>query len=315
MKERRNFAERTKVKNSDEVNKKYFLVYEGEETEVIYFDAVNDLKQEIGINPIIELRPLIRSYSESGWSNPKKILDRVIQNIEESKTDIITYETLINRVIDYLREEKIITTSKTQTKSVWSILQWHYEKEMHKLLTDIVENFEEACQDVCKYLEKQMNFTNILIDISKIIKNQKITYEEGFDKICLIVDRDKNSFVVTPENNQFQYVIDTCKQKKFGFYLTNPCFEFWLLLHFEEVFDLDKDKLLENRKVTSKRRYAENELRRIFAKYKKSSYDAHILVKSVDKAIENEKKFCEDIEQLECNVGSNLGLLIKEMRK
>lgn len=315
MRERTKFATRAKTKESDEAKKKYFLVYEGEESEVIYFDAVNDLKQEIEINPIIELKPLIRSYSETNWSNPKKILDRVIQNIEESKTGIITYETLINRVIDYLKEEKIITTSKAQANSVWSVLKWHYEIEMKESLTNEVMNFEEACQDVCKCLEKEMNFANILTDISEIIENQKITYEEGFDKICLIVDRDKDSFVSNPKNNQFQYVVDTCRQKNFGFYLTNPCFEFWLLLHFDEVFDLDKDKLLENKKETSKRTYSENQLRNIFPKYKKASYDAHTLVKSIDKAIENEKKFCEDIEQLECNVGSNLGLLIQEMRE
>lgn len=315
MRERKEFAERAKTKKSDETIKKYFLVYEGEETEVIYFDAVNDLKTEIGINPIIELKPLIRSYSESNWSNPQKLLNRVIQNIEESKTGDITYETLINRFIDYFREEKIITNSKAQANSIWCVLKWHFEKELEKQLTDIVENFEEVCLDVCVCLKKEMNIVNILNDISEIIKNQKITYEEGFDKICLIVDRDKESFVVNSKKNQFQYVLETCKQKNFSFYLTNPCFEFWLLLHFEEVFDLDKEKLLGNKKGKGNRTYSENELRNILPKYKKSSYDAHTLVKDIDKAIENEKKFCEDIVQLECNAGSNIGLLIEEMRK
>jgi len=315
MRERKIFSERAKTKKDDETNKKYFLVYEGEESEVIYFDAVNDLKKEIGINPIIELKPLIRSYSETGWSNPQKILNRVIQNIEECKTNIITYETLINRIIDYLIEEKIITASKAHAKTIWNVLKWYYEISMKKSLTDIVKNIEEACENICECLKKEMNVNNIMNDISEIIKNEKITYEEGFDKICLIVDRDKNSFVANPKNNQFKYVMDTCKQKNFGFYLTNPCFEFWLLLHFEEVFGLDRDKLIENKKETSKRTYSEIELRKIFPKYKKASYDAHVLVKSIDKAIENEKRFCDDIEQLECNIGSNLGLLIEEMRK
>ena len=57
-----------------------FLYMRGSETEVIYFDAVRSLRGDIGINPLIELIPLIRSFSEDGWSNPKKILDRVIEN-------------------------------------------------------------------------------------------------------------------------------------------------------------------------------------------------------------------------------------------
>lgn len=76
MRESRTFAERTKVLKSDETIKKYFLIYEGTNTEMIYFDAVRSLREEIGINPLIELVPVIRSFSEEKWSNPKKILDK-----------------------------------------------------------------------------------------------------------------------------------------------------------------------------------------------------------------------------------------------
>lgn len=85
MREKKNFARRSRVLASAEARKKYFLVYEGEETEQIYFDAVNEQKDSLGINPLIELIPVMRSYSEVGWSNPKKILDRVLLNLEEDE--------------------------------------------------------------------------------------------------------------------------------------------------------------------------------------------------------------------------------------
>lgn len=50
-------------------------------------------------------------------------------------------------------------------------------------------------------------------------------------------------------------------------------------------------------------------------KYKKSSYQAEELVGDIDKAIRNEKEFCEEIEGLENSVGSNIGRLIEDMRK
>ena len=115
-------------------------------------------------------------------------------------------------------------------------------------------------------------------------------------------------------NNQYQYVIDKCEEMGFGLYVTNPCFEFWLLLHFDGVFELDREKLLKNPKVTAKRRYVEQELRRIWPGYNKSSYRAEELVKDIDNAINNEKEFCEDIVQLENSVGSNIGKLIIDMR-
>ena len=314
MRESRTFAERTKVLKSDEAIKKYFLVYEGSDTEVIYFDAVRSLREDIRINPLIELIPIIRSFSEEGWSNPKKILDRIIENIQESKEQSISYESLLNRIMDYLYETKVITTSKVLARNIWKTMQQACDKQLQKSLDDMVGDIESACNMLIGALKEEYEVVNIVDDISGIIKDGGLTYEEGFDQICLIVDRDKDSFLSTPENNQYKYVLNKCREMGFQFCVTNPCFEFWLLLHFDEVFDLDEEKLLKNPRATAKRRYAEDELRKICPRYNKSSYHAEVLVRNIDKAIENEKKFCEDIEKLECSVGSNIGKLIKEMR-
>ena len=315
MRESRTFAERTKVLQSDEAKKKYFLVYEGSDTEIIYFDAIRLWKEDIGISPLIELIPIVRSFSEEGWSNPKKILDRIIENLQESKEKFMTYESLLNRIMDYLYEIKIITTSKVLARSIWKTMYNTCVEKLQKSLDDIVEDVEETCNILIEILKKEYAVENIVDDLSEIVKQGGLTYEEGFDKICLIVDRDKDSFVSTPQNNQYKYVLDKCTELGFRFCVTNPNFEFWLLLHFDEVFDLDKDKLLNNPKVKAKRRYIEDELRKIYPGYKKSSYHPEILMKKVDKAIENEKKFCEDIKELQNAVGSNIGQLITEMKQ
>ena len=314
MRESRTFAERTKVLKSDEALKKYFLVYEGSDTELIYFDAVNSMRENIGINPLIELIPIIRSYSEEGWSNPKKILDRIIENLEESKAERISYETLLNRMMDYFYETKVITTSKVLAKSIWNTMVRICAEDLKKMLQAEVENIEADCNAILELLTKEYDIGHVISGISDIIRDGGLTYAEGFDQICLIVDRDKDSFSALPGNDQYGYVVDKCKEKGFQLCITNPCFEFWLLLHFDEGFELDTDKLLENPKITVKRRYAEQELHRIYPRYKKSSYQAEELVKNIDKAIQNEKKFCEDIKGLESSVGSNIGRLIEEMR-
>ena len=295
-------------------SKKYFLVYEGSDTELIYFDAVNSMRENIGINPLIELIPIIRSYSEEGWSNPKKILDRIIENLEESKAERISYETLLNRMMDYFYETKVITTSKVLAKSIWNTMVRICAEDLKKMLQAEVENIEADCNAILELLTKEYDIGHVISGISDIIRDGGLTYAEGFDQICLIVDRDKDSFSALPGNDQYGYVVDKCKEKGFQLCITNPCFEFWLLLHFDEVFELDTDKLLENPKITVKRRYAEQELHRIYPRYKKSSYQAEELVKNIDKAIQNEKKFCEDIKGLESSVGSNIGRLIEEMR-
>lgn len=313
MREKKIFAKRTTGNVESEPRKKYFLVYEGEKTELIYFDAVNDLRDAIGINPLIELTPLIRSFSEAGWSNPKQILDRVIQAVTEGQSGEITYVTLIDRVIDYLLEEELIN-STPQARSIAKILQWYYKKE-NQILHSVVSDLDQACEIITSFLNKASCIATISEDIPDIIKSQQLTYAEGFDKICLIVDRDRESFICKLDNDQYGYVWQTCERRKMGFYVTNPCFEFWLLLHFDQVHNLDTDALLNNPKKTRKRRYAEHELHKLMPGFQKSAYDAHELVGKIDVAIKNEKQYCENIEKLEHTIGSNLGQLIEEMRK
>lgn len=313
MRESRTFAERTKALKSDEVKKRYFLVFEGASTEKIYFEALEKARDDMEIDPLIELVPIIRSYSEDGWSNPKKILDRIIANLEEEETGQLTYESLLNRIMDYLYDEKILTTSKVQAHALWRILEEGCEKILKKCLNDNVNNLVEDCNKLTEYLNQESDIVNIVGDISDIIQSCNITYDNRFDKICLFVDRDKESFLALPDNNQYDYVVRTCQEKGFGFYISNPCFEFWLLLHFDEVFKLDRDKLLENPQVTAKRKYTEHELRKLLPGYSKSNYNVGELMNRVEVAITNEEKFCEELDGLRDKVGSNVGKAIKEL--
>ncbi len=213
MRESRTFAERTKVLKSDEAKKRYFLVFEGASTEKIYFEALDNARNDVEIDPLIELVPIIRSYSEDGWSNPKKILDRIIANLEEEETGQFTYESLLNRIMDYLYDEKILTTSKVQAHALWRILKEGCEKNLKRCLNDNVDNLVDDCNKLTEYLNQESDVVNIVEDISDIIRASNITYDNRYDEICLIVDRDKESFLATPENNQYDYVLKTCRER------------------------------------------------------------------------------------------------------
>lgn len=311
MREKRSFAERTKILPNDEVKKKYFLVYEGKDTEAIYFDAVDLLKEQISINPLIEVVPLIRSYSEEGWSNPKKILDRIIQNIEELKSGEVSYETLLNWIMDYFQEDGIIANNRTLAKSYWTTLRQICEEKLEVSLEEKVENIQVASARILDILKEKSKLKNVVVDIPRIINNSALTYSDEIDKICLIIDRDKDSFT----SAQYDYVIAQCKTRNYGVYISNPCFEFWLLMHFDDVRELDSELIRDNFKVSAERRYCEQELRKRIPRYNKSKYDAIELVKNVEKAIQNEHLYCENVNELKNEIGSNVGLLIREMQK
>jgi len=315
MRDTKVFGERTKVKKSNEAVRKYFLVYEGDETEVQYFDGVNNNKLELGINPLIELRPLLRSYNERGWSNPKKILDVLIHYLDESKIGTLSVSTLSNRVVDFLIEEGSIIRSIYSPKDIYRLLINSFQNDMNLMETDVVGDIESASISVSACLLKNANIENVIEDIVSYLLKQNVTYSEGFDKVCLIVDRDKYSFVSNPGNDQYEYVLQKCKEKGYDFYLSNPCFEFWLLLHFDEVFKLDKQLLLKNHKVRNKKTYAEVELQKLLPGYKKSNIKFELLKNRIDIAIKNEKSFCEDISELKVNIGCNIGSLIEQLKE
>ena len=310
MREKKRFAERSRVLASSEVKKKIFLVYEGEKTEALYFGALDALKVKLRIDPLIELVPIIRSYNEMGWSNPKKVLDRIIKNLDETKTGEISYETFFNSVIDFYDEQGKLSGGKKQKQSLWNTLLLICTSEHMNNLSDIIEDIETEGMKILKMLADRENVINVAEHISEILQIQKLTYSEGFDQICLIVDRDPLSFT----EEQYEQVVYMCDQRKIDFYVTNPCFEFWLLLHFEDHTELDPIKIKENKKISKNTSYLESELKKRLGRYKKHSYDAEKIVQKIDVAIKSSEDYCTDLKQLKCNIGSNLNQLIKTLR-
>ena len=313
MREKRNFAERTKISKEDRTRKKYFLVFEGSRTEEIYFDTINELKGKIGINPLIEIISIERTYSEYGWSNPKKILEQLLKDLEEIEDGKLSYKTLVDKIMETIVEDKNLSLKISKKSNLKEVIE-DIENEIESL-ENTVKNIEEDCITLLSIITKKVflvkeEIANILEKVLENIGNQQITYSEDIDKMCLIVDRDKKSF----KEEQYNYVKEECKRKNFKFYVTNPCFEFWLLLHFDEVHSINREKLLENKRASSKVRYVESELKKYFP-YNKNKYNAELLIEKIDLAIENEKRFCEDIEELKDKLGSNIGLLIKELKE
>lgn len=91
-----------------------------------------------------------------------------------------------------------------------------------------------------------------------------------------------------------------------------------MLLHYEDINDLDEDRLKENPKVSkskNSKRYVEDELCKRLKGYKKTNNKAGELVLKVDTAIRNLKNYCDNISDLKDKVGSNLGDLFQELRK
>jgi hypothetical protein len=200
------FGERTEVER--EIAKKYYLVYEGTQTEVQYFNGIIDNKERLKINLLLEIIPILRSYNEEQWSNPKKILDCLIDYLEGDDTTDYTVDSFSNKVIDWLVEERYITEKTVYNKET-------IKPKLIALLgaDEAIADLSEATAQVADFLTSELDIKSALDEIEKYINCQKITYDPDYDKLCLITDRDKQSF----KEDQYDYVLETCKQKGYCF--------------------------------------------------------------------------------------------------
>ena len=231
-------------------------------------------------------------------------------------SDDITYNTLINAMIDCLYTSEFLNKHRDYITEFSNLLINFMHDVLKVQETSIVNDLAQTTKEVYDFFvkERPQICKIIMNNISEILENYEITYDKDIDIICLVVDRDPESFT----EFQFDDVLKICKDNKFEFLISNPNFEFWLLLHFNVVNELDQNDLLKNEKINSDAkssvRYITNELRKALGIYKKNKYRAEKLISNIDTAIKNEKNYCETLPELKYKLGSNIGLFIEKLR-
>lgn len=164
MREVRSFGARTPFLNDGEVRKKYFLVYEGMDTEPIYFAALACLRDKVKLNPMIELVPLLRSYGESGWSHPEKLIDMIKENLSQRDSSEVSYHNLIAWVMDFcLLNEKI--QNKSLLETLFTTLKWICQNKLLVQLDDRTKKPAVALEKILSELEEVGNVSAASLSI------------------------------------------------------------------------------------------------------------------------------------------------------
>lgn len=150
--------------------------------------------------------------------------------------------------------------------------------------------------------------------------NCKWDFDPEEDQLWLIFDKDYRKL-----DTHSGEIFEKCEKHGIHIGISNPNFELWLLLHFENIQQYDTELLLKNPKNLRKeffpessasKKYLEILLSKISGGYKKGDclkFERFLL--GVNLAIQQEKLFCEDEKQLFLELGSNIGVLIEEMKR
>ncbi len=282
---------------------KYFLIYEGEVTEPMYFNGIIVNREKLAIKQSLSLISVLRSLDDSSKSHPKYVLKMANDIKSQSTENVIGKENIYKDIVDYIKNEDISN-----------------KEELINIAKNYIENYANDLIELCEIdniimdIYKDDVFQNIASEIIDYLEIQRIIldYNSEIDVINLIVDRDKGNF----KSDQYDNLVNKCSENNIKLYVNNPCFEVWLLMHFEEFDNLDFDKLLENKRVNSNkksRKYSDKMLSEIIG-YDKSNLNFDLFVNRIDDAIKREKNYCEDVKKLKDKVGSNIGILIENMR-
>jgi hypothetical protein len=133
---------------------------------------------------------------------------------------------------------------------------------------------------------------------------------EGLKRLCdPTTERDVFGVVIDHDSRlDLQEHLERCRRRGYSVFLTTPCFELWLLMHFVDVLqEYDAQDLFENRGVSKNHTYVSRELSEIARTNKRVNFDNYA-DKLLD-AIERSRQMGDDIYCLLKQPGSNLHLL------
>ena len=157
------------------------------------------------------------------------------------------------------------------------------------------------------------------IKLLELIEEKKKTlkrdgkFDKSIDRFVIVFDRDSY------ENSE-DYADFIGKASADNILtVTSPCFELWLILHFEDAVGKyvtpNEDKLFNNEKVSSSHTFASRLFSEISGINPKSGTFFNKLKAGIDLAIEQEKVLEQDILRMTTKIGSNVGALIEQMRE
>ena len=264
---------------SQEPKRVVFLSTEGTATEVCYFKYIEKYREQLGIDAIVHIEVLRRYDTNSDPDNVLELLEEYI-NFRDNQM----FETEISALS--LR---------------------NYSSEFIRSYLDDPSSLPPRDCRRFQAILREEHIDLVYLDFLN-------KYHGKDDAFGIVIDRDWRSHTI----EQMNRVIQKCHDKNYLCYITNPCLEFWLLLH---VCDVNTDyaeqlaEILDNKVDDQGNSFVSNLLHEKTGQRKKmqsKTFETYYLP-NVNLAIERAQAFAPNDELVE-KVGSNLGDLFNLLR-
>ena len=265
-----------------------FISAEGTSTEVCYFTYVEQYREQLGIDAVVHVE-VLRKFDTK--SDPQHVLE-LLEEYEQ------------------LRDNK---------KFKEQLEQLDLEGYSAEFIQDYLNDSDSIPERTRRQFESVLRTKQIALRYLDFLNKYK---GEDDDVFAIVIDRDRNSEDIQSDIARIDQIVNVmcqCEQKGYQCYITNPCFEFWLLLHISDValeYADQLDEFLDNKVDPQKNSFISNLLcektgnrksiqRKVFEQY---------YLHGIDLAIERAKGFASG-DDLMRNIGSNLGELFELLRE
>jgi hypothetical protein len=146
---------------------------------------------------------------------------------------------------------------------------------------------------------------------NKLKKEAKdeFNFKKG-DELWMIIDTDRWKSIPN--------IIEACNNLENMFVaVSNPCFEFWLLLHIKDIQEYDEEELellFKNKKIGN-RNYVETKIIEITGSYSKTNLKTDDFLPNLDTAVLRAKMLDQPQEVYPTKLGSHLYKLIEKLKR
>ena len=267
-----------RLEGTEAPGKCIFISVEGDDTERTYFENLRNHIRTLGSKTCINIEVL--SHPRDGYSAP----NHVAKLLEEFMK---------------LRDEGVLP------QEIRSKLKLNFtENDLNKYLSNDVSLSEDLKHDIeAKALEYGID-----LHYRKYLKDYK---EYDDDRFVVVIDKDRHHESVLRE------CMDICNKNNYELYLSNPCFEFWLLFHLcnvKERYKNQEEKIRENKHVNRNQTFVSKEVSNLAFHSKKIAYDCFCknYWPNILKAKERADEYATEVKDLLENIGTNMGNFFDE---
>ena len=141
--------------------------------------------------------------------------------------------------------------------------------------------------------------------LDEYVRDYGIEHEE----LWMVVDREQQE----SRKPVLKEIITACKNARYNVALTNPCFEFWLLLHLPDISQYSEEELLNNRKINKTRRFIDKQLSKRLRGYDKSNLKFEKFWPHLETAIKQASLFANNLDDIIDKLGTNVHVLVESI--